>query len=138
MPIDYNHYPSNWLSEIRPAVLLRAQNVCECCGVGNYQVVRWENNAYQSYGPKQPESFKKARSILIEAQASHFYGDWKIIVLTIAHLDHDVTNNEMSNLKALCQRCHLNHDRQDNARRRKYGKHHEQHQLKLLFENGKQ
>jgi 5-methylcytosine-specific restriction endonuclease McrA len=32
------------------------------------------------------------------------------IVLTIAHLDHDTTNNEMSNLAALCQRCHLRYD----------------------------
>lgn len=33
------------------------------------------------------------------------------IVLTIAHLDHDITNNDASNLKALCQKCHLNYDK---------------------------
>ncbi len=32
------------------------------------------------------------------------------IVLTIAHLDHDVTNNDYSNLQALCQKCHLKLD----------------------------
>jgi 5-methylcytosine-specific restriction endonuclease McrA len=32
------------------------------------------------------------------------------IVLTIAHLDHDISNNEPSNLRALCQRCHLRWD----------------------------
>jgi 5-methylcytosine-specific restriction endonuclease McrA len=33
------------------------------------------------------------------------------IVLTIAHLDHDIRNNSMENLKALCQKCHLNYDK---------------------------
>jgi hypothetical protein len=33
------------------------------------------------------------------------------IVLTIAHLDQHPENNAPNNLAALCQRCHLNHDR---------------------------
>jgi hypothetical protein len=37
-----------------------------------------------------------------------------IVVLTVAHLDHDPTNNgepgNRPNLRALCQRCHLAHD----------------------------
>lgn len=32
------------------------------------------------------------------------------IVLTVAHLDHDPTNNDLGNLRALCQRCHNRHD----------------------------
>ena len=32
------------------------------------------------------------------------------VVLTIAHLDHDIANNQPANLAALCQRCHLRHD----------------------------
>jgi len=32
------------------------------------------------------------------------------VVLTIAHLDQDITNNAYSNLAALCQRCHNRHD----------------------------
>ena len=31
------------------------------------------------------------------------------IVLTIAHLDHDRTNNDSKNLAALCQACHRKH-----------------------------
>ena len=41
------------------------------------------------------------------------------VVLTIAHLDHDVTNNDFSNLKAFCQRCHLAHDKDHHAANRK-------------------
>jgi hypothetical protein len=32
-------------------------------------------------------------------------------VLAAAHLDNDPTNNRMRNLRALCQRCHILHDR---------------------------
>lgn len=45
---------------------------------------------------------------------------WQI-VLGVAHLDHDVNHNRFHNLAALCPVCHLNHDRKDNAQRRKYG-----------------
>jgi hypothetical protein len=33
------------------------------------------------------------------------------VVLATAHLDGDPTNNRLKNLRALCQRCHLLHDR---------------------------
>ena len=46
----------------------------------------------------------------------------KKVVLTVAHLNRDTTDNRPENLKALCQSCHLNHDRADNHKRRKYGK----------------
>lgn len=38
------------------------------------------------------------------------------VVLTVAHLDHDPTNNRFSNLKAMCQRCHLTYDAPHHAR----------------------
>jgi hypothetical protein len=33
------------------------------------------------------------------------------VVLAAAHLDHDPGNNRIRNLRSLCQRCHLIHDR---------------------------
>lgn len=33
------------------------------------------------------------------------------VVLAAAHLDSDPTNNRLANLKSLCQRCHMLHDR---------------------------
>lgn len=54
------------------------------------------------------------------------------VVLTVAHLDHNKKNNHFSNLKALCQRDHLYHDRHHHAANRKYGrKHKADHQLKI-------
>ena len=35
-------------------------------------------------------------------------------ILTISHQDHDPTNNDPSNLKSLCQRCHLRQIRDGN------------------------
>ena len=33
------------------------------------------------------------------------------VVLAAAHLDNDPANNRLSNLRSLCQRCHMLHDR---------------------------
>ena len=41
------------------------------------------------------------------------------IVLTIAHLDHAPENNDPSNLKALCQKCHLAYDAEEHSQTRK-------------------
>ncbi len=43
-----------------------------------------------------------------------------VVVLTVAHMDHDKAHNDPANLRALCQRCHLDWDLEHhmaNARR---------------------
>jgi 5-methylcytosine-specific restriction endonuclease McrA len=40
------------------------------------------------------------------------------VVLTVSHTDHQPENNDPSNLRALCQRCHLAHDREHHAESR--------------------
>jgi len=45
MPINYNLYPANWKTEIRPRILARAANKCECCGLPNYSTVISFKNA---------------------------------------------------------------------------------------------
>lgn len=47
-----------------------------------------------------------------EYDASHMVK----IVLTVAHLDHQPENNDRTNLRALCQRCHLTYDAAHHAR----------------------
>lgn len=37
------------------------------------------------------------------------------VVLTIAHLDHNPTNNDPSNLRAWCQKCHNTYDARQRA-----------------------
>ena len=38
-----------------------------------------------------------------------------VVVLTVAHMDHTPENCAEENLKALCQRCHLNYDRKQHV-----------------------
>ena len=40
------------------------------------------------------------------------------IILAAAHLNHDPSNNRWRNLRGLCQRCHLVHDRRHHLRQR--------------------
>lgn len=42
-----------------------------------------------------------------------------LIILSIAHLDQAPENNDHANLAALCQKCHLNHDRPFNIHARR-------------------
>lgn len=38
MPLNYKEYPKNWKKEIRPAILKRANNRCEECGLQNHSL----------------------------------------------------------------------------------------------------
>lgn len=107
MPINYKNYPPNWKDEIRPDILRRDGNKCKFCGLKNRLV-----------------GYRDQNSNFIECDA--FMQEWAkrhglkvfTIVLTIAHLDQDRTNNDYSNLAALCQRCHLRHDHPHKMRER--------------------
>ena len=103
MPIDYSKYPPDWKTRIRPDILRRANNRCELCGVENGSLV-WREKVVMrfNYGPLGRGGVRM--------------GQYVKVVLTIAHLDHDIKNNDYSNLKALCQKCHLALD-QDQHRR---------------------
>ena len=116
MPIDYKKYPSNWKTEIRPAILQRANNCCEFCNVKNYSE-GFRNKEGRFY---TTEFIVKELEItgldMFEDELFHrVQKDGKVkpikIVLTVAHLDHNISNNEYSNLKALCQKCHLDYDK---------------------------
>lgn len=133
MPIDYNKYPSNWKTEIRPAVLRRAKLRCENCGlpqhavgyrqdgvfkpIGGHTSYDWAGMGF-GYPSGMPITYKQA---VCFRDLFDTFGERKhlVIVLTIAHLDHDTSNNDLSNLKALCQKCHLEHDKDFHAENRR-------------------
>lgn len=92
MPIDYSKYPKDWFNKIRPAILLRANHSCE--GSPRYPDCRAHNNHPHPATGSQ-------------------------VVLTIAHLDHNIDNNEPDNLRAWCQRCHLTYDAKHHAQTRR-------------------
>lgn len=101
-PCNYADYPANWKTEIRPAIQSRANDKCEWCGVANHA-----------------RGFRGADGKFIAEDAERFIpDDWLAtakairIVCTVMHLDHDTKNNDPSNLKFACQRCHNIYDAQ--------------------------
>jgi len=135
MPINYKEYPENWFTEIRPAVLARANNCCESCGVSNYAVIiRNKNGTFRK--PTQVEwdmvnsSIKHSGYSRSGAFKKHKFTK---IILTIAHLDHDKLNHDVNieRLRAWCQRCHLKYDMKHHVANRKYGRNHKINNLKL-------
>lgn len=114
MPCDYSKYPSNWKTEIRPAIIERAKNRCEFCSVENYKlIIRGTWNGVECYQDEDGFIYNANTSEYIAGDylgEVHPTNKLVKIVLTVAHLDHDVNNNDHSNLKALCQRCHNRHD----------------------------
>jgi 5-methylcytosine-specific restriction endonuclease McrA len=89
MPINYAEYPKNWFTEIRPAALKRAGEVRNENGTIRVEA-RCENCGVEN----------------------HSIRNGTRIALTIAHLDHDKENHEVSldRLAAWCQKCHLAYD----------------------------
>lgn len=123
MPVDMTRYPENW-KEIVATIRARAGGQCEWCGVFNHA---W---GFRTRGGVFMPVHKKP---LIEAGCTRppfkidsAIGVIKIIeiVLTTAHLGvdkpdgtpgdkHDKADCRLENLAHLCQRCHLNYDRDE-------------------------
>lgn len=119
MPCDYSKYPQNWKSEIRPDILKRADYKCEFCKAKDRELyIRGIYDGCECYQDMDGNIFASTDGMKIGADyvgevANHTTKDTSVvIVLTIAHLDHDIENNNYDNLKALCQKCHLNLDKE--------------------------
>lgn len=94
-PENRKHYTkaAGW-PKIRAAVLRRAGDshqhpCCELCAAPNGWRIQRRINHAADWEPDLPDS-----------------GDGIVVVLTIAHLNQDPTDNRLVNLLALCQRCH--------------------------------
>jgi len=84
MPWNIKDYPVDWCDVIRPAIIARAQNRCE--GSPAYPGCRVLNYS------RHPDTGSK-------------------VILTTAHLCRcSPLCGELSHLRALCQRCHLQLD----------------------------
>ena len=56
------------------------------------------------------------------------------VILTVAHIDRNKDNNQFSNLAALCQKCHLNHDLPQHINNRMYGRKWKEQQIFIDYE----
>lgn len=130
--IKKKRYPVNWDFISAYIRYERAKNKCEECGLSNGMIIRrHKNGTFTEITFEQLEALQKLadtrgtpmKRMLKENKLTQ-------IILTVAHLDHNEKNNNYSNLKALCQRCHLMHDKINNKWRIKYYK---QEEFPLLF-----
>lgn len=124
MPIDYKLYPEDWKTRIRPSILAREDNRCKFCNVPNGATIeRFTNQNNQPCYKYQSSIYLADNGEFIDNIIEMPIGGKCVkIVLTIAHLDHDITNNNFDNLAALCQRCHLRYDAKQHAQTRKKNK----------------
>lgn len=133
-PENRARYPANW-PEVRAAILIRSEGRCEHrddrmsrCTARQYEVGRWvtvdkwrlpvgferlqqQVPAWRPIGEPHA-SYGAARQAAAEAYYDAAGEGPKpiVIVLTVAHLDHQPENCDPENLRALCQRHHLAHD----------------------------
>lgn len=137
MPINYKEYHPKWKLISKLVRYRRAQNKCEQCGILNQSVVkRLSDGSFRV--PSQAEwdmihsSIKHGGHNMTSSLKKHKFTK---IVLTVAHLDGDKSNNRFENLKALCQKCHLAHDLTQHVRNRKYGRNHRKINYQIEFGN---
>jgi hypothetical protein len=104
MPVDMSRYPQDWKT-ISARIRVRDGNRCKFCGVPNYTL--------------HPLTGSK-------------------VILTVAHLGtpypdgrpgnkHDKLDVRDENLAALCQRCHLNYDRDEHRLNTSHTIHYTRH-----------
>lgn len=106
MPCDYSKYPPSWKA-VRASILDRSGNRCERCGLLNGAIIRRCGDAFVAGGMLyRAHDGSRIKAVTSEITDAAFSREVKI-VLTIAHIDHDTTNNDPSNLLALCQWHHL-------------------------------
>jgi hypothetical protein len=112
-------YPIDWLQLSTMIRFERAKGRCEECGRPHGREIRHLGDG--RWWDEEDRTWRNGRGRPLPRLA--LIGDGAVVritkvVLATAHLDHDPTNNRPKNLKALCQRCHMIHDRDEHRRRR--------------------
>lgn len=113
MPMDRTKYPKDWRQISRRIRFERAKERCEWCNAPHNG---WRDGE-QWFEPEFAETFP------------HMTEDMTKIILTVAHLGidkpdgtagdkRDTMDCRPENLAALCQRCHLNFDREQHVQNR--------------------
>lgn len=101
-PENKKRYPANWKEISERIRFKRAKSRCECtgeCGLDHGK----ENDEYGICPPGYtgyPDERCHAHNHLDHAVTG------SKVVLTVAHLNHEVEDCSDENLKAMCQRCH--------------------------------
>lgn len=122
MPIRPQHrwlYPIDWQQLTDMVRFERAKGRCECCARPHGLLVYHLGDG--RWWDAEAEAWRSAKGRILKTQPATPSPDTRTtrVYLATAHLDHDPGNSAWSNLKALCQRCHILHDRPEHLRRRR-------------------
>lgn len=109
-----------WRTVTRPRILKRANNRCENCLAPNLHIVkrRAQGTWFEAspiFGEGLVWRWRDRHGQILLRPPEGITRKVKI-VLTIAHLNHTPGDDRDENLKAMCQWCHLAHDRAHHAR----------------------
>jgi hypothetical protein len=104
-------YPPHWRELSSQVRFVRAGGKCQRCGRPHLVHVRCLPDG--RWFDEQAATWRDRRGRMARwpdlVEATRFR--MTRVVLAAAHLDSDPANNRMKNLRALCQRCHMLHDR---------------------------
>jgi len=114
-PENRDRYPADW-REISASIKERADWRCECTGECGRPYIHLDRDERCRNHHGQPA-----------------HGTGSNVVLTTAHLDHTPENCDPTNLKAMCQGCHLHYDRDHHAQTRAKTRHDEDMKLEGLW-----
>jgi hypothetical protein len=123
VPIRREHrwfYPIDWPQLSAVIRFRRAQGRCEGCRRPHGGLVyhlgdgRWWDSEARMWRNGRGRTLRRLASPNWLSQPLQTTR----VFLACAHLDHNPGNNRPRNLKALCQRCHLLHDRAEHRRQR--------------------
>ena len=110
-------YPIDWPQLSAVIRFERAKGRCERCGRPHGREIQHLGDG--RWWDEDERTWRNARGRRLGRRVGgHIAVRTTTVVLAAAHLDHDPTNNRLRNLKALCQRCHMLHDREEHRRRR--------------------
>lgn len=106
MPMDYSKYHPDWKAISKRIREDRAGNKCEWCSVENKAVgARDKRGEFHTEDEISGMGGQEG-----DALFPNGYPNMIRIVLTVAHLNHDIADNRDENLACLCQKCHNGHD----------------------------
>lgn len=138
MAMDRSRYPSDWEEISYHIRFVRAGGKCEWCGVPNGEV-----GARDKQGNWYDEHSIHCMNSDVGYSCFGEFPKMVKIILTVAHLGiphldgrpgnkHDKMDVRSDNLAALCQKCHLNYDREDHIAKAKETRRRKRDQLSLF------
>lgn len=113
-------YPIDWRELSMVIRFKRAQGRCEGCGRPHGKLVvhlgdgRWWDEERQTWRCGKGRTLRR----LPAPADDRAHRRTTCVVLATAHLNHDPSDNRPGNLRALCQRCHILHDKDEHRHRR--------------------